>query len=83
MNCTASMQKFDNLITKIASITDDVSKSFYYISIYETSFELHIFWPSDTESRIKLTFSESALLSLKMRLMTSLNMPQDASNVPA
>ena len=50
--------------------------------------ELHVFLPSDTESRIKLTLSESVSLSLKTRLMmflmmTSLNMRQETSNVPA
>ena len=42
-----------------------------------TPFELHVFWPSDTEHRIKLTFSESVSLSLKMRLMTLTNMLQE------
>ena len=58
----------------------------YYISISDTFFELHLFWPSDTERCIKLTFSESVSLSLKTRLMvlvmmTLLNMPQEMSNV--
>ena len=39
----------------------------------------HVFWPYDTERRIKLTFSESVSLSLKTRLMTLLNMPQETS----
>ena len=45
----------------------------YYIPINDTPFQLHVFWPFDTEKRIKLIFSESVLLSLKMRLMTLLN----------
>ena len=32
---------------------------------------------------IKLTFSETILLSFKMRLITLLNMPQEMSNVNA
>ena len=31
----------------------------YHIPINDTPFELHVFWPSDTEHYIKLTFSES------------------------
>ena len=59
----------------------------YYIPINDTPIELHVFWPSDTERRIKLTFSESVSVSLKTRLMkllmiTLLNMPQETSNVP-
>ena len=42
---------------------------FYYILLRDTSFELPIFWLSDTESRInELSFSESVSLSFKMRL---------------
>ena len=55
----------------------------YYIPINDTPFELHVFWASDIEGRIKLRFSESVSLSLKMMLMTLLNMPQATSNVPA
>ena len=41
----------------------------YYIPINDTSFELSVFWPSDTESRInELRFSESISLSFKTRL---------------
>ena len=41
----------------------------YYIPITDTTFELSVFWPSDTESRInKLRFSESISLSFKTRL---------------
>ena len=52
-------------------------QKFYYIPISDTPFELHAFWPFDRESRIKLTFSESVSLSLKTRLMTLLNLPQE------
>ena len=39
---------------------------FDYIPIYDTSLELSVFWPSDTESRInKLRFSDSISLSIK------------------
>ena len=38
----------------------------YYIPITDTTLELSVFWPSDTESRInELKFSESILLSFK------------------
>ena len=41
----------------------------YYIPINDTSFELSVFWLSDTESRIsKLRFSDSVSLSFKTRL---------------
>ena len=41
----------------------------YYIPITDTTLELPIFWPSDTESRInELRFSESISLSFKTRL---------------
>ena len=42
---------------------------FYYIPINDTTLELSVFWPSDTESQInELNFSESILLSFKTRL---------------
>ena len=38
----------------------------------DTSFELSVFWPSDTESLInELRFSDSILLSFKMRLTSA------------
>ena len=41
----------------------------YYIPINDTTLELSVFWPSDTESRInELRFSESISLSFKTRL---------------
>ena len=41
----------------------------YYKSITDTTLELSVFWPSDTESRInELRFSESISLSFKTRL---------------
>ena len=41
----------------------------YYIPIIDTTLELSVFWPSDTESRInELRFSESISLSFKTRL---------------
>ena len=43
--------------------------NFYYIPINDTTLELSVFWPSDTENRInELRFSESISLSFKMRL---------------
>ena len=42
---------------------------FYYIPIHDTSFELSVFWLSDTESRINdLRFSDSISLSFKTKL---------------
>ena len=44
-------------------------KYIYYMPINDTTFELSVFWPSDTESRKKeLRFSDSVSLSFKMRL---------------
>ena len=41
----------------------------YYIPMDDTTFELSVFWPSDTESRInKLRFSDSVSLSFITRL---------------
>ena len=41
----------------------------YYIPLNDTTFELSVFCPSDTESRInELRFSESVSLSFKTRL---------------
>ena len=41
----------------------------YYIPITDTTLELSVFWPSDTESQInELRFSESISLSFKTRL---------------
>ena len=41
----------------------------YYILLNDTSFELSVFWPSDTESRIsQLRFSESVSISFITRL---------------
>ena len=46
-----------------------MSMTLYYIPINDTTLELSVFWPSDTESRInKLRFSESISLSFKRRL---------------
>ena len=42
----------------------------YNIAINDTIFELSVFWPSDTESRInELRFSDSISLSFKISLM--------------
>ena len=53
---------------------------FYYIPINDTP--LTVFWTSDAESHIKLTFSESVSLSLKTKLMTLLNILQKRQIVP-
>ena len=43
--------------------------TFYYIPITDTTLELSVFLPSDTESQInELRFSESISLSFKTRL---------------
>ena len=50
----------------VIGLTDKV---LYYIPINDTTLELSVFWPSDTESRInELRFSESISLSFKTRL---------------
>ena len=42
---------------------------YYYIPINDTTLELSVFWPSDTESRInELRFSESISLSFITKL---------------
>ena len=47
----------------------NADKTVYYIPITDTTLELSVFWPSDTESRInELRFSESISLSFKTRL---------------
>ena len=49
----------------------NMETKFYYIPINDTSFELSVFWSSDTESRInELRFSDSVSLSFKTRLMS-------------
>ena len=62
-----------------AKLRKNVSSEFYYIPINNTPVEMHVFWPYDTERRIKLTFSEFVTLSLKTKLMTLLNNPQETS----
>ena len=43
----------------------------YHIPINDTSFELSVLWPSDTENQIKeLRFSDSISLSFKTRIRT-------------
>ena len=43
--------------------------SFYYIPINDTTFELSVFWLSDTESQInEVRFSDAVSLSFKTRL---------------
>ena len=51
------------------SIVNNTIFQFYYIPIIDTTLELSVFWPFDTESRInELRFSESISLSFKTRL---------------
>ena len=39
---------------------------FYFLPISDTSFEMSVFWPSDTESRVnELRFSDSVSLSFE------------------
>ena len=48
---------------------DEYIMTIYYIPINNSSFELSVFWPSDTESGInELRFSDSVSLSFKTRL---------------
>ena len=66
----------NKILTKISEFTFNISVShnpknilLYYIPITDTTLELSVFWPSDTESRInELRFSESISLSFKTRL---------------
>ena len=43
-------------------------KSLYYIPINDTPFELHVFWPSDTESPIQLGPVVQSMVSLASSL---------------
>ena len=61
-----------NVVTKYGFQCNN--NSVYHKPIYDTPFELHLFWSSDTERRIKLMFSESVSLSFKTRLLTLLMM---------
>ena len=55
---------FSIVLSKLQAIL-----AFCYIPINDTTLELSVFWPSDTESRInELRFSESISLSFKTRL---------------
>ena len=48
----------------VKSVNPD--QTFYYIPINDTTFELSVFWPSDTDSWInELRFSGSVSLSFK------------------
>ena len=71
------------VIGQTGNVYGEENMLIHYIPVYDTPFQLHIFWPSGTERRSKLTFSESISLSLKTRLMTLLNMTQETSNFPA
>ena len=52
----------------MSSFLED-GKSGYFIPINDTTFELSVFWPSDTESRInQLRLSDPISLSFKTRL---------------
>ena len=53
-------------LNNVYYISDNI---FYYIPMNDTTLELSVFWPSDTESRInELRFSECISLSFKTRL---------------
>ena len=69
--CYVTCGHYDNIIYDIIHWITVMSydKEDYYIPITDTTLELSIFWPSDTESRInELRFSESIPLSFKTRL---------------
>ena len=64
-----SITAVDSSLTTVTASLNVPRNDFYYILIYDTTLELSVFWPSDTESRIKeLRFSDSISLSLKTRL---------------
>ena len=73
-------QKIIYLILNTKTGVSDIT--FYYIHISGTLFELNVFWPSDTERRIKLAFSASVSLFLRPKLMALLSRPQETSNAP-
>ena len=53
----------------VSTTNQRITYLYYYIRITDTTLELSVFWPSDTESRInELRFSESISLSFKTRL---------------
>ena len=50
-------------------LSNPVGMALYYIPINDTTFELSVFWPSDTESCInELRFSDSVSISFITRL---------------
>ena len=58
-----------SLLSTCDLIIDKVNILIYYIPINDTTFDLSVFWPPDTESRInELRFSASVSLSFKTRL---------------
>ena len=51
------------------NVVDVHNNVVYYMPINDTTLELSVFWPSDTESQInELRFSDSISLSFKTRL---------------
>ena len=66
---THIIDAFNTTSRYLADILNNNTTYLYYIPMNDTTLELSVFWPSDTESWInKLRFSESIPLSFKMRL---------------
>ena len=66
--CYSSFQ-IKMFLIKIFVLTQLLDNYHYNIPINDTTVELFVFWPSDTESRInKLRFSDSVSLSFKTRV---------------
>ena len=75
----AKMPRIVGILTFISKINTTAESQMHYVvslrktiinmTITDTTLELSVFWPSDTESRInELRFSESISLSFKTRL---------------
>ena len=67
--CKVIVEHSQLAYAKCVANVSDTNNIYYYIHITDTTLELSVFWPSDTESRInELRFSESISLSFKTRL---------------
>ena len=69
MNLRYFKNDFKHLCAYVLMLKSTFSNVIYYIPINDTTFELSVFWPSDTESWInEQGFSESVSLSFQTRL---------------
>ena len=67
--CAKSRNLWADKFLIYSSISNWTHSNVYYIPINDTTLELSVFWPSDTENRInELRFSESISLPFKTRL---------------